>query len=71
MNPNQKRLHRKLWAFYIIHFSICVPAVIIKGLTWPLAALVGGLFLFLCASIETEKIMLKMIESGIKRIGKE
>lgn len=71
MNQNQKRLHRKLWAFYIILFSVCVPSAYKFTMNWPLAALIGGLFLFLCASITTEKVMLKMIETGIKKIGKE
>ena len=71
MNETQKRLHRKLWAFYVILLTVCLPSSIRFEMNWPLAALIGGLFLFLCASIVTEKWIYRKFETIIDKIVKK
>jgi hypothetical protein len=50
------RGRKRTLAFYAIELLICVPAAIIHGITWPLCALSGGVFLFYCGFTTWENI---------------
>jgi hypothetical protein len=53
----EKKSNRKLWGFYTIELGICLPAAYFgHGITWPLAALAGGVYLFFAFTNVAEKI---------------
>ncbi len=59
-----KHTNRKMWGFYLIEVGICLPAAIMHGIDWPLAALAGGTYLFFAFTNVTQKIGLAIAEHG-------
>lgn len=59
-----KKSHRKVCAFYTIQLLICAPTAFKDGITWPLAALSGGVFLFFVSGIWAEKAVLAWLQKG-------
>jgi len=57
----QKPVRRKTWAFYFVQI-VCVIAAYRSGITWPCAALSGGVFLVYVGAISVEKILMKWME---------
>lgn len=65
-DKREHAIRRKTWAFYTVQICVCLPAAYFHEVTWPLAALSGGVYLFYVAAIAAEKIMLGMINKGCK-----
>ena len=58
----QKRTNRKMGAFYAILVGIGIPCSIRFGVGWPLAALIGGAYLFFVSGVTSEKALLAWIK---------
>lgn len=61
VSKETKSLRRKTWAFYCVQ-AVCALAAFKTGITWPLAALSGGVFLVYVGAISAEKILLKWLD---------
>jgi len=62
---NYKPVRRKTWAFFYV-MTICTISAFRFAMSWPLACLIGFLFLVFVGAISTEKILLAWINRGGK-----
>jgi membrane protein required for beta-lactamase induction len=62
---NYKPARRKTWAFFYA-MTICAISAFRFKMDWPLACLIGFLFMLFVGAVSTEKILLAWINRGGK-----
>jgi membrane protein required for beta-lactamase induction len=63
---NYKPARRKTWAFFSA-LIVCAVSAFRFSMDWPLACLIGFLFMLFVGAISTEKILLAWINRGDKK----